>query len=205
MRRGCAGRGQYFQLGNFVAFHHSLALGAVAVMTAAKTGHDSQNLRNYMGLPQWVMKPLPILSANAKDIFATPAGRDFMSGRTSRGDLPTCSGSIFRVAQLNEPGLIGIGGWTAGPDLQPIDRVSMVNGSDVIGVGLPASLPRTRDRESEARLMTGSRAFLVRYLPQIAAAYGIGTGWIGLAKSGQDFEALATTSSGVTCRVPLEQ
>ena len=192
------------QLGHYVAFHQYLAVSSIAVLIAAKSGQVSENLRRYMGLTEWIMKPLPMLVAARKDIFDEPIGRSFMANEPPSIDALACQGTMFRMPQYDEVGIIGFGGWGASASGQPFERIMIYGRDGVVGAGVPTSLQITHSRSDEVELLRGWRQVVFKTMPPVAAAYGIGAGWVGLAKTdGQDIVAIGWTADGA-CRLRFE-
>jgi hypothetical protein len=201
-----------FQLPHFVATNKYHAASAASILLAAKTKTENRILRNYM-VPRYVLEPLPKLVDERKDIFTTPLGRTFISNEGFPIKPGTYSGFGFRMPEFDDGTIVGLVGWSSGRAEEFIDHIIIYSDGKVVGVGIPAALQIASNGE-EARLMRPGYAVVRRWAPLIADAYGITTGWVGLAiindgapnlsAAWKAYDAIAWTKSGDYCRILLK-
>lgn len=186
------------QVGHFSAHHQHLAVSASAVALAGAEKHDSQGVRSYLAISSWIIGSTERLMDNKKDIFSDPVrigSSVAMSGKE-------CLGSAFLLPQYDEAGILGIGGWIAGPQREKIEEVYVVAKGEVRGIGFHSDLWISMDRSFNSSLLTGWRKYVYDSSPLVASAYDISPGWVGVMRKPDrvsDLQVVGQTLSGERC------
>jgi hypothetical protein len=190
------------QVGHFSAHHQHLAVSASAVALAGADKHDSQNVRNYLAIPSWIVDSTDKLMLNKKDIFSDPV----RIGSFIAIPGQQCLGSAFLLPQYDEAGILGVGGWIASPQREIIDRVYIVSNGEVRGIGFHADLWISMDKVFNSSLLTGWNKLIYDYFPMLAMAYDISPGWVGVMRKPDqvsEIRIFGQTSSGERCMMEI--